>query len=303
MRYFERFWWSLLVIAGLLFAPSARAELRVVATTPDLAAIARAIGGGRVKVSALALPTQDPHFVDARPHLALELSKADLLILVGAGLEVGWLPTLVTGSRNAKIQSGAKGYLDASTLVELLEVPAGKVDRSQGDVHPEGSPHYLLDPRRAEKVAVGIGKKLAELDPEGHAAYLEATKAFVSKLRTERALLEKKLERLRGRPVVGYHRSLAYLADWLGLIVIDHLEPKPGIPPNPRHVAQVVEVAKARKVACLLQEAWWPTSTSKPAAEKIGVPLVVIPGMTNFPAGQSYPEFLRAIAASLEKVP
>jgi zinc/manganese transport system substrate-binding protein len=304
MRHLLRLWvFSLLLLAGLLLAPRAHAELRVVTTTPDLAAITQAVAAGRAKVTSLALPSQDPHFVDARPHLALELSKADLLISVGADLELGWLPTLVTGSRNGKIQNGAKGYLDASTLVDLLEVPAGKVDRSQGDIHPQGNPHYLLDPRRAEKVAVGIGKKLAELDPAGHDAYLAATKAFVTNLRSERAAIEKKLERLRGRPVVGYHRSLAYLADWLGLVVIDHLEPKPGIPPNPRHVAQVVELAKARKVACLLQESWWPTSTSAPAAEKIGVPLVVIPGMTNVPAGQSYAAFLGAVAAKLEKVP
>jgi zinc/manganese transport system substrate-binding protein len=304
MRHLLRFWvFSLLLLAGVSFAPHARAELRVVTTTPDLAAITQALAAGRAKVTSLALPSQDPHFVDARPHLALELSKADLLILVGADLELGWLPTLVTGSRNGKIQGGAKGYLDASTLVDLLEVPVGKVDRSQGDIHPQGSPHYLLDPRRAEKVAVGIGKKLSELDPAGHDAYLAATKAFVTALRSERAAIEKKLERLRGRPIVGYHRSLAYLADWLGLVVIDHLEPKPGIPPNPRHVAQVVELARARKVACLLQESWWPTSTSAPAAEKIGVPLVVIPGMTNFPAGQTYTGFLGAVAAKLEKVP
>jgi zinc/manganese transport system substrate-binding protein len=304
MRHLMRFWFfSWLFITGSLLAKSARAELRVVTTTPDLAAITQAVSAGRAKVTSLALPSQDPHFVDARPHLALELSKANLLISVGADLEAGWLPTLVIGSRNADIQSGAKGYLDASTLVDLLEVPAGKVDRSQGDIHPRGSPHYLLDPRRAEKVAVGIGKRLAALDPAGHDAYLAATKAFVTNLRSERVALEKKLERLRGRPIVGYHRSLAYLADWLGLVVVDHLEPKPGIPPNPRHVAQVVELAKARKVACLLQEAWWPTSTSAPAAQKIGVPLVVIPGMTNFPAGQTYTAFLGAIAGQLSKVP
>ncbi len=285
-----------------LFCGSAAAEMRVVASTPDLAAIAQAIGGQRVKVTALALPSQDPHFVDARPHLALDLAKADLLIVIGAELEIGWLPTLITGARNDKILPGAPGYLDASTLVDLLDVPKGKVDRSQGDIHPGGNPHFLLDPRRAEKVAVGIGRRLSELDPAGKDAYLTGTKAFVAELRTARQGYEKKLERLRGRPIVGYHKSLTYLADWLGLDVVDHLEPKPGIPPNPRHVAQVVELGRARKVVALLQEAWFGTGTSKVAADKMGAQLIVIPGMTNFQGGQTYLQFVAAVVAKLDSV-
>jgi zinc/manganese transport system substrate-binding protein len=292
----------LTLLSTLAVCGSAAAQLRVVATTPDLAAIAGAVGGQRVKVTALALHSQDPHFVDARPHLALELARADLLLVVGAELEVGWLPPLLTGARNDRIQPGAPGYLDASTLVDLLEVPQGKVDRSQGDIHPSGSPHFLLDPRRAEKVAVGIGRRLSELDPAGRDAYLASTKAFVSELRTVRQTYEKKLQRLRGRPIVGYHRSLSYLADWLGLQVVDHLEPKPGIPPNPRHVAQVIELGKARKVAALVQEAWFGTGTSKVAADKMGAALVVIPGMTNFQAGQSYIKFIGAVVAKLDAV-
>ena len=283
-----------------LFSGRAAAEVRVVASTPDLAAIAKAVGGQRVAVTALALPSQDPHFVDARPHLALELAKADLLIVAGAELELGWLPTLITGSRNAKIRPGAAGYLDASTLVDLLDVPKTKVDRSQGDIHPSGSPHYLLDPRRAEKVAVGIGRRLSELDPAGKDVYLAATKAFVSELRSARQGYEKKLARLRGRPIVGYHKSLSYLADWLGLDVVDHLEPKPGIPPNPRHVAQVIELGRARKVVALVQEAWFGTGTSKVAADKMGAQLIVIPGMTNFQGGQSYTQFIGAVVAKLD---
>ncbi len=303
MDLVRRLFVTLFMSIGLLLSSrSAAAEVRVVASTPDLAAIAQAIGGQRVKVTALALPSQDPHYVDARPHLALELAKADLLLVVGAELEIGWLPTLLTGARNARIQPGAPGYLDTSTLVDLLEVPKAKVDRSQGDIHPSGSPHYMLDPRRAEKVAVGIGRRLAELDPAGKDAYLAGTKAFVTELRTARQGYEKKLERLRGRPIVGYHKSLSYLADWLGLVVVDNLEPKPGIPPNPRHVAQVIELGRARKVGALVQEAWFGTGTSKVAADKMGAQLIVIPGMTNFQGGQSYTQFIAAVVAKLDAV-
>ncbi|HEV8245316.1 MAG TPA: metal ABC transporter substrate-binding protein, partial [Polyangiaceae bacterium] len=200
----------------------------------------------------------------------------------------------------SKIQSGSPGYLEASTLVDLLEVPAGKVERSQGDIHPSGNPHFLLDPRRAERVAVGIGKRLASIDEGGRDIYLENTKRFVADLRRARQTYEKKLERLRGRPIIGYHRSLAYLADWLGLSVVEHLEPKPGIPPNPKHVADVIDVGKARKVAGLVQEAWFSTGTSKVAADNIGAPLVVIPGMANFQSGQSYIQFIGAVVAKLD---
>ncbi|MBN2194943.1 MAG: zinc ABC transporter substrate-binding protein [Polyangiaceae bacterium] len=292
---------ALAVAWSLTGAPdAAHAALRVVTTTPDLAAITQAVGAGRVEVTALAAATQDPHFVDARPNLALALAKAGLLVEVGADLEVGWLPTLLTGSRNGTIQRGARGWIDASTLVALLEIPAGKVDRAMGDIHPQGNPHFLLDPRRAERVAVGIGKRLAELDPAGHQAYLDAAKRFVADLRTARTGWESRLATLRGKPIVGYHRSLAYLADWLGLVVVEHLEPKPGIPPSPRHVADVVNVGKARQVGLLVQESWYPTTTSSVAATNMGARLVVIPGMTNFARGQSYHDFLATVVARLE---
>ncbi|HEY3235469.1 MAG TPA: zinc ABC transporter substrate-binding protein, partial [Polyangiaceae bacterium] len=170
---------SCFVIALCLMAlasRSAAAALKVVATTPDLGAIAREVGGSDADVTVLALYSQDPHWVDARPHLALALSRADLLIATGAGLEVGWLPVLLTGSRNSEVQTGAKGYLEAAALVPLLEVPARKVDRSEGDIHPQGNPHFTYDPRRVETLAVGIGKRMAELDPEHQKGYFERTR-------------------------------------------------------------------------------------------------------------------------------
>ncbi len=291
------FWLSLL---GALALPvPARAELGVVATTPDLASVARSIGGGRVKVSALSLPSQDPHWVDARPHLALALAKAELLLVTGAELEAGWLPTLLTGSRNGKIQRGASGYLDCSTLVSLLEVPSGKVDRSQGDVHAQGNPHYLLDPVRVERVAVGIGKRLAELDPAGKSDYLAGTRRFVDELRAARAQWEKKLAKLRGRSVLAYHRSLSYLAAWLGLRIVDHLEPRPGIPPNPRHIAHVIAVGKSERVVSVLQEAWFPSNAAKVVADKLGVKLVVLGTMPNFDRGDSYVDNMNRLVSAL----
>lgn len=277
---------------------TAAAPFRVVTTTPDLAAVASAIGGDRVHVRSLSAPTEDPHWVAPKPSLALELSNAELLIAVGAELEVGWLPTLQVGSRNGKVQKGSRGYLECSELVTLLEVPRGKVDRSQGDLHPSGNPHYMLDPRAVERVAVGIGKRLAELDPPGHAVYLERTKQFVAGLRGARARWEEQLASLRGRSVITYHRSLRYLADWLGLVVVDHLEPKPGVSPSPSHVAAVIRRAQERKVRLLVQERHHPTNTSELVAKKSGATLVRIPGTARFPA-QTYVAFMDEIVKAL----
>jgi zinc/manganese transport system substrate-binding protein len=292
------FWLGLLV---LLVPASAWAKLEVVATTPDLAAIARDVGGSDAHVVALALATQDPHFVDAKPHLALALSKANLLLLTGAGLEVGWLPTLLTGSRNPDIQAGSVGYLDCSSLVPLLEVPATAVDRSQGDIHPQGNPHYSYDPRRVDALVVGIGKRMAELDPSHKAGYFARTKGLLEGLRMARTRWEARLGKARGQKIIAYHNSLPYLADWLGIEVVEHVEPKPGIPPNPSHIAHVLERARADKVRAIVQQAYYPSGTSKLIADKAGAVFLQIPGYPDFAQGQSYTAYMDDLVAKLAK--
>jgi zinc/manganese transport system substrate-binding protein len=297
-----RHWSKTIVLIALLVLGSARAahaDLNVVATTPELAAVAAAVGAGRARVQALALPTQDPHWVDARPNLVLELSHADLLIAVGAELELGWLPTLQVGARNAAVQSGGRGFLDCSTFVDLLDRPATKVDRSQGDIHPSGNPHYMLDPRVVERLAVEIGKRMAELDPGARQTYLDNTKGFVNALRAARAGWEATLAPLKGREVVTFHRSLAYLASWLGLSVVAYLEPKPGIPPNPRHVAELVARAKTGHVWAVLQESWYPSNTSTLVAQQIGARFVQLPGGASFATGESYIAYVNRLVGTL----
>lgn len=298
---FHKFSLLLLVLLALFCPVQAAAKVEVVTTTPDLAVIAHDVGGPDVRVQALALATQDPHFVDAKPHLALALSKANLLLLTGAGLEVGWLPTLLTGSRNPDIQAGSRGYLDCSSLVSLLEVPSTAVDRSQGDIHPQGNPHYSYDPRRVEALAVGIGKRLAELDPAHKSGYFERTKSFVEGLRAARARWEARLGKARGQKIIAYHDSLPYLAEWLGLEIVAHIEPKPGIPPNPSHVAHVLEAARAGKVRAIVQQAYYPSGTSKLIADKAGSSFVQIPGNPDFAKGQSYTAYVDALVAQLAK--
>ena len=292
---------TILSLVLLMATSAAAAKLRVVATTPDIASVAREIGGARVSVKALALHTQDPHWVDPKPHLAMDLARADLLLVSGAELEAGWLPTLLTASRNGKIQPGAQGHLECSTLVTLRDVPKGKVDRSRGDVHPRGNPHYMYDPRRVERVAVGIGKRMAKLDPANKGAYLEGTKRFIERLRKARKAWEKTLSHLRGEEVIAYHKSLAYLANWLELKVVEHVEPRPGIPPNPRHVAHLLEEARDHHVRIFLQESWFPDSTTKLLAKKTGGKLVQFVGMPNFDKGQSYVDYMASVVAALAR--
>ncbi|MES1187452.1 MAG: metal ABC transporter substrate-binding protein [Myxococcales bacterium] len=291
----------LVTLVVLLSSAPAWAKLEVVATTPDLGTIARELGGNDAHVTTMALSTQDPHFVDAKPHLALALSKANLLLLTGAGLEVGWLPTLLTGSRNPDIQAGGPGYLDCSSLVPLLQVPTTAVDRSQGDIHPQGNPHFSYDPRRVEALAVGIGKRLGELDSAHKSGYFARTKSFLEALRAARARWEARLSKARGQKIIAYHDSLPYLADWLGLEVVEHVEPKPGIPPNPSHIAHVLEVARTAKVRVLVQQAYYPSGTSKLIADKSGATFLQFPGYPDFTQAQTYAAYMDDLVAKLAK--
>lgn len=284
-----------------LAAAPAHAELKVVATLPDLAALAKAVGGDKVDVTSLALPTQDPHFVDAKPNLALALNRADLLIAAGLDLEIGWLPTLQVGARNNRIQTGNDGYLDASRLVNLQEVPTTQVDRSQGDVHPGGNPHYLYDPRQALAVARGIEARMSQLDGKNAATYKANLAKFTQELQAAQAGWEKRLAGLKGVPVIAYHRTTAYLQDWLGFTTIAFLEPKPGIPPNPSHVAQVLAQGKARKARMVLKEDYYPDSIAKLVASKIPAPLVTLPGGTDFRGGQTYLQRMDLMVSRLEQ--
>jgi zinc/manganese transport system substrate-binding protein len=286
--------------ATILAASSARAEVRVVATVPDLAAIAKEVGGNEVKVTSMALPTQDAHFVDAKPSLALDLNKADLLLVVGLELEVGWLPVLLTSARNGDIQVGSRGYLDCSTLISPLDIATRQVDRSEGDVHPGGNPHYTVDPRNAAKVAKGIADRLAELDPKHAETYQANAKSFIARLDTARKGWEQRLVAARGTAIVGYHKSWAYLADWLGFVEIGFIEPKPGIPPTPSHVAKLLGLARSKKVKIVLQEQYYPDDTAGLVAKKVPASLIRLPGGTDVKGGQSYIDHLEEIVKKLE---
>lgn len=291
-----------LFVAALLFTwpRAAHADLNVVATVPTLAAIAKTVGGDHADVKSLALHTQDPHFVDAKPSLALDLNQADLLLVVGLQLEIGWLPPLQTGARNGKIQVGSEGYLDCSTFAKLMGAQP-VVDRSQGDIHPGGNPHYLYDPRQIEQVAIGVAARMSELDGDHAGDYAKNLGRFLKKLHELRRKIEKRMKPHAGTAVIGYHQSWIYLTDWLGLDQVAFLEPKPGIPPNPSHVAKVLVKARQKKAKILIQESYYPNNTSKLVADKSGAALVVLPGGVDFAGGETLLAHLTELAKLIEK--
>lgn len=293
---------AIVALAAMLAASwpaRASADLDVVTTVPSLAAIVQAVGMEHVRVESLALPTQDPHFVDAKPSLALKLNRADLLVAVGLQLESGWLPTLQTGARNASIATGSNGYVEAASFVKLLEPPT-TTDRAEGHVHAGGNPHFLYDPRAAASIAKGLAGRMAKLDPANATSYQNNLRQFLLALDKARKDWEKRLGPHKGKPVIGYHKTWAYLADWLGVEQVEFLEPKPGIPPTPQHVAKVIATARAKGVKVILIETFYPDTTAKLVAQKAGATLIVIPGGAAFP-GEGYVDHIEKIVRQLEK--
>ncbi len=268
----------LLGTAALAVPVRAAAALNVVATVPGLAALATEVGGDKVRVESLSRGTQDPHFVDANPILAVKLRNAGLLIDVGLELEIGWLPPLVNQSRNADIQPGGTRRLTAANFIQVMDLPQGPVSRAQGDLHPGGNPHFLSDPRRAGQVAAAIAGKLAELDPKDAAYFAQRNQAFQSKLQADEARWLAKLAPVKGRKVFTRHRTLTYFFDWSGVVSEGELEPRPGVPPPPAHLADLVLVAQRDGVKAILVEDYYNTDSAQVVARHSGAKIVMIPG-------------------------
>lgn len=254
-------------------------QVRVIGTIPDYAALAKEIGGNRVDAQSLIKGTQDPHYADALPSHIMRLNRADLLISTGLGLESGWLPALLNNARNKAIMPGSSGYMEASHFVELKDVPQ-KIDRSMGDVHPGGNPHFYTAPAELFKIAEEIKNRLVQLDPEGRDHYEKRWEAFSAKYSAKMDEWQKKIEPFKGTRVVVYHESWVYLLDWLGFEKVAALEPKPGIPPSAGHVASILREIENQNVKFLLQEIYHPTSLSRRFAKKGRVKLIVLPSMT-----------------------
>ena len=263
-------------LIGMLASGPAAAAIRVVATTEDLAALTREVGGDRVEVETLARGYQDPHYVEPKPSFILKLHRADLLVAVGRELEVAWLPALVQQSRNSRIQPGASRYLDASLTARILDVPTGPITRAMGDVHPLGNPHYWLDPANGRRVAAAIRQKLTEIQPEDEAYFAERHADFDRRLTVAEQRWDEMMAPHRGLKVVTYHRSWPNFAERFGLDVIDYVEPRPGIPPSPGHILGLIREMKRLGVKILIVEPYFDLKTPNSVARQTGAKVLVL---------------------------
>jgi zinc/manganese transport system substrate-binding protein len=263
------------VYTSVVPTASGAKKLSVITSTTDMAALAQEVGGDRIDVQSIAKGYQDPHFVEAKPSYLLMLRQADLLIHVGLQLEIGWLPPLITQCGNSRIQMGAPGNLDASQFAEILEIPQGTVTRAEGDVHPLGNPHYWLDPDNGRRIARGIANKLADLDPGNSAYFQQRFQDFDKRLSAAEQKWDADMKPYRGRKVVTYHRSFPNFAKHFGLEVIEYVEPRPGIPPTPRHTIDVIQLMKRENCKVVLVEPYFDLKTPQSIGRETGAQVVV----------------------------
>jgi zinc/manganese transport system substrate-binding protein len=240
--------------------------------------VAREIGGDKIELTTLARPTEDPHFVDAKPSFIVKLNKADVLIHGGADLEVGWLPKLLEQARNAQIVSAAKGEVRCCEGVKMLEIPA-QLDRSKGDIHAAGNPHFMVDPENAKIVAHHIADAFAKSDPANKDFYLTNSARFVTDLDKKLTGWKATLAPYSGRQIVSYHNSWVYFAERFGLKIELFLEPKPGIPPSPAHLADVIAKMKERNARVIIVDPYLNRKTAETVARSTGATVVDVAQM------------------------
>jgi zinc/manganese transport system substrate-binding protein len=254
----------------------AAGKINVVTATQDLAAIGAEIGGDRITIESIAKGYQDPHFVEPKPSFLLKLQKADLLVVVGLQLEIGWLPPLITQSGNQKIQANANGYLDMSQFCNVLEIPTQQVTRAMGDVHPLGNPHYWLNPANGRRMAKAYQTKFSEMRPGDAAFFAERYADFDKRLTDAEKRWDAAMAPYKGRKVITYHRSWPNFCERFGLNVIDYVEPKPGIPPTPSHTLELINTMKRDGIKLILVEPYFDLRTPNSIAQGTGGAVVVL---------------------------
>lgn len=256
---------------------SAYAALQVETTTQDLAAIAKAVGGEYIEVHSLTPGSRDPHFAVAKPSMIRQVYRADLLLVIGADMEIGWLPPLLQSARNSRVQPGNSGYLDLSASVPLLGKTQGPVSRAMGDVHAKGNPHYWLAPRNGVRMAKMITERLGQLDPEHAIDYQKNFEVFEKTINEKLVDWRKALRHLIGKPVIAYHTSFVYLADAFGFRIVDEVEPKPGIAPSAASLSNLMARIKNERIGLLIMEPYYERRSARYLNEQTGIQIAVVP--------------------------
>jgi zinc/manganese transport system substrate-binding protein len=255
----------------------ASAQLKVVTSTTDLYDIAKAVGGNKITATHIGEGYQDPHFIEAKPSFVLQLRNADVWAFVGLDLEIGWMPLLLQGARNPKLQPGQPGYLDVSRIIPVLDMARGNVDRSQGDVHPLGNPHYWLDPENGRRIARLFRETFSRLDAKNATTYQANEKAFTDRLNAAERSWQAHLAKIKGQPVVAWHTSWRYFAEYNGMNIVGFMEPKPGVPPSPSHLAGLIQTMKQTGAKVIVMEPFYDRKTADFVASKTGAKVLILP--------------------------
>jgi zinc/manganese transport system substrate-binding protein len=263
----------LVLLLGLTSCAIAQAKINVVATLPDFGSLAREVGGDNINLTVLAKPTEDPHFVDARPSFVVALRNADVLIDGGAELEIGWLPPLLSNARNPKIEAGKPGRVEAAQGIHLMEVP-GTLTRAAGDVHAMGNPHFTVDPIIAKAIAAHIAQAFSTVDPANAASYQANEKKFEATINAKLQDWGATMLPFKGQHVVAYHDSWPYFSHRFGVDIDIFLEPKPGIPPSPSHLAEVIQQMKAQHIKAIIVEPYHDRKIAEKVASESGAKVV-----------------------------
>jgi len=264
------------VMLALSIPAPARAAIKAITTTQDLASLVSEIGGDKVSVESLSRGYQDPHFVEAKPSFVMRLYSADLLVVVGRDLESAWLPALITQSRNAKLQPGGAGYFDASQTVRILDLPTGPITRAMGDVHPQGNPHYWLDPANGRRIAKALEGKLAQMSAADAGYFAQRYADFERRLADAERRWKAALAPYNGTKVITYHRSWTNFAEAFGLDVVGYVEPKPGIPPSPAHTLNLIHEIKRQGIKLIVVEPYFDLKTPNAIARDTGARVLVV---------------------------
>jgi zinc/manganese transport system substrate-binding protein len=265
-----------LAFSSVVITLPAAAALNVFACEPEWAALAQELGGDKVSVYSATTALQDPHRIEARPSLIARVRSADLLICSGSELEIGWIPLLLTQSGNPRIQLGSPGYFEASQQVARLEIPKA-IDRALGDIHPGGNPHVHTDPRNIARVAQALEERMVLIDPANAESYRSRAKSFLGRWQAAIAHWEQQAAPLKGVPVVVYHKDFSYFINWTGMREAGSLEPKPGIPPTPSHLAELVDQMKRAPAKVIVYSPYNSPQAAEFLSSRANIPAVMVP--------------------------
>jgi zinc/manganese transport system substrate-binding protein len=257
-----------LVVVGCLLINPLHANIKVIATLSDLAEFTKIVGGDRVDVESIVRGTQNPHFIEVKPSYMMKLKSADLFVMAGMQLEM-WAPQIIDGSRNSRLR-----IVDCSKYVDKLEVPAGKADASLGDVHPFGNPHYWLDPENVKPILLAIMEGLASVSPNDRALFQANMDAYLKTLQTKISEWKKEMEPYKGAQFISYHTSFSYFAHRFGLIVAGYVEPRPGIPPTPSHISELIDLMRHANIKVIGLEQFYEDSAPQSVANAVGAKVV-----------------------------